>query len=172
MTTLRVHRAVALVALLGLLAALVLLHASSKPTPLHPKLTAANGAWTVYHNDDGHTGYDASQPKLTSASAGWTSPTLDQAVYAEPLVYNGMVFAATLNNTVYALSQVNGTVMWSTHLGTPESTGWGCGNVSPQGIIGTPVIDVAAGRIYVAAFFHDATEGTDVYRVIGLNVAD
>ena len=166
MTTLR-SRSVTLLALFGLLFGLVVLHGSSKPAALHPKLTAANGAWTVYHHDDGHTGYDSSQPKVVSASAGWTSTTLDQKVYAEPLVYNGIVYAATLNNTVYALDQINGSVVWSRNLGAPQSSGWTCGNVSPQGILGTPVIDTAGGRIYVAAFFSD-----DTYHVEGLGLTD
>ena len=131
----------------------------------------ASTSWTEYHLDDGHTGYDPTQPQLTAVSTGWVSATMDQNVYAEPLVFNGVVYAATLNNTVYAINQTTGATVWSNHLGAPESGGWNCGNVSPQGILGTPVIDTVAGLIYVAAFFHDATEGVDVYRVIGLNLA-
>ena len=140
--------------------------------PAPARAAAPNGSWTEYHNDDGRAGYDATAPALNNPSAGWVSPTLDDAVYAEPLVANGLVFAATLSNTVYALDQATGAVVWSTHLGTPTSGGWSCGNVSPQGILGTPVIDLGANRIYVAAFFDDATEGTHVYRVIALSLTD
>ena len=127
----------------------------------------ANGSWPEYHHDDGHTGYDPSQPSLTGVTTGWVSPTLDGQVYAEPLVANGLVFVATLNNSVYALDQSTGAVIWHDMLGAPQTTGWGCGNVSPQGIVGTPVIDTAAGRIYVAAFF-----SSDTYRVMGLALSD
>jgi outer membrane protein assembly factor BamB len=135
--------------------------------PIHTTETASTGTWASYHRDDGHTGYDPTLPQATSANAGWTSATLDEQVYAEPLIYNGLVYVATLNNTVYALNQSTGTILWSHSLGTPQSSGWGCGNVSPQGILGTPVIDVAGGRVYVAAFFSD-----DTYHVEGLSLAD
>jgi putative pyrroloquinoline-quinone binding quinoprotein len=163
MTTLR-SRAVTVAALLGLLVGLAFFHGASKPVTLHSRLAAANGAWTVYHHDDGHTGYDPTQPKVASVSAGWTSATLDGEQYAEPLIYNGIVYAATLNNTVYALNQVNGSVVWSTHLRAPQTTGWTCGGFQ-QGILGTPVIDVAGGRIYVATL-----DSSSVYRVEGLNL--
>jgi outer membrane protein assembly factor BamB len=142
---------------------------AAKPVHLKATLAAANGSWTVYHHDDGHTGYDPTQPQVVSASAGWTSATLDGQVYAEPLVYNGIVYAATLNNSVYALNQSDGTQVWKWHdvNGAPKTTGWACGNVSPQGILGTPVIDVAGGRIYVAALFNI----DNLYRVFGLNLA-
>ena len=125
------------------------------------------GSWTVYHHDDAHSGSDPSQPQATGAVAGWTSATLDGDVYGEVLVYSGLVYAATLNNTVYAFDQSTGAQVWSHHLRAPVTTGWSCGNVSPQGILGTPVIDSTTGRIYVT------TLGSDhVYRVEGLNLAD
>ena len=75
---------------------------------------------------------------------------------------------ATLNNTVYALSQFDGSIVWARHLGTPVSTGWQCGNVSPQGILGTPVIDASHGRIYVVTLF----SSDHLYRVWGLDLAN
>jgi putative pyrroloquinoline-quinone binding quinoprotein len=134
----------------------------SAPTaaPVKPVAAAASsGSWTEYHRDDAHTGYDSTQPTATGASAGWTSPTLNGQLYDEPLVYNGLVYVGTLQNTVYALHQSDGTVAWSTTLNPPETTGWSCGNVSPQGILGTGLIDAAANRVYYAAFEH----ATDSY---------
>jgi hypothetical protein len=124
-----------------------------------------NGSWPAYHHDDGHTGFDSSQPTATTATTGWTSLGLDETVYGEPLVYQGIVYVATLNNTVYALNQTDGSQVWSTHLRAPETTGWSCGNVSPQGILGTPVVDPATGRIYAATLGSD-----NVYRLEGLNL--
>jgi hypothetical protein len=126
-----------------------------------------NGAWTVYHRDDAHTGFDPTQPTAAGATTGWVSGTFDAAVYAEPLVYQGVVYVATLNNTVYALNQQDGTTIWFKNLGAPTSSGWNCGNVSPQGILGTPVIDVSTNRIYVAALL-----STHTYWVFGLDLAN
>ena len=113
-----------------------------------------NGAWTMYHRDHGHTGYDGSLPGAASASAGWVSPTLDGSVYGEPLVYNGLVYVATLNNSVYAINQTDGTVVWGVNLGVPQTSGWQCGNINPTGILGTGVIDPSNSRIYEVAFLH------------------
>lgn len=137
------------------------------PSPSSSAAVAPNGTWTVYHHDDGHTGYDPSLPRLSSVSTGWVSGTMDAQVYASPLIDNGMVYAATLNNTVYAFNQATGATVWSVNLGAPETTGWSCGNVSPQGILGTPVIDAAGGRTYVTTLFGS----DDIYRVFGLNLA-
>src|SRR5216683_2146488 len=137
---------------------------SAAPKAATPIVT--NGAWPVYHHDDAHTGFDSTLAGVTSASTGWTSLALDQTVYAEPLVYQGIVYAATLNNTVYALNQSDGSVVWSNHIRAPETTGWSCGHVSPQGILGTPVIDATGGRIYVVTL--DTTD--DLYRLEGLNL--
>jgi hypothetical protein len=132
-----------------------------------------HGSWTVYHHDNAHTGADLTLNTASSARAGWTSATLDGQAYASPLIYGGIVYEATLNNTVYALNQTDGSLVWSDHLRTPESRpngtpgGWVCGNATPQGILGTPVIDPGTNRIYVVTL-----SGTDdVYRLEGLNLA-
>jgi polyvinyl alcohol dehydrogenase (cytochrome) len=128
-----------------------------------------NGSWTTYHHDNAHTGNDPAAPAVGSVAPtpGWTETTLDGEVYAEPLIYNGLVYVATLNNSVYALNQTDGTQVWRINLGAPVTTGWSCGNVSPQGILGTPVIDTTGGRIYVTTLF--ASDHT--YRVFGLDLA-
>jgi hypothetical protein len=139
-----------------------------------PEVAAGLGAWTVYHHDDAHTGYDGSfGSTVTSVSTGWVSPVLDEHVYAGPLIYNGLVYAATLNNSVYALNQSTGAVVWHQTLGTPvmetnppNPAPWACGNVSPQGILGTPVIDATGGRIYLVTLTSD-----DLYRLVGLDLA-
>jgi PQQ-like domain len=137
--------------------------------PARIALAASSGSWTAYHHDNGHTGYDSTLPNATSAIAGWTSAVLDGQVYAEPLVYNGVVYAATLNNTVYAINQATGLTIWSNHLGTPQASGWVCGNVAPMGILGTPVIDAAANRIYAVA---EIAGTTPTYRLFGLDLGN
>ncbi len=142
---------------------------SSTRTAALPAAITPNGSWTTYHHDDGHTGYDPVAPAVGSVipTPGWTQPALDGEVFAEPLIYNGLVYVATLNNTVYALNQSDGSIVWQMPLGAPETFGWNCGNVSPQGILGTPVIDIAASRIYVVTLF----ASDDIYRLFGLDLA-
>src|SRR5262249_41969286 len=128
---------------------------------------AANGAWTTYHHDNAHTGFDASQPNAAGATTGWTSPALNGNVYGEPLVYNGLVYVATLQNTVYALDQATGAIVWSSNLGAPQTSGWGCGNINPTGVLSTGVIDVAQSRIYVVGFLTQFLS----YYLFGLDLA-
>jgi hypothetical protein len=132
-----------------------------------------NGSWTAYHHDNAHTGYDPAAPALGSIpiqpTPGWTETALDGQVYAENLIYNGLVYAVTLNNTVYALDQDTGLTYWSRHLGAPQGSGWSCGNVSPTGILGTPVIDTAANRIYAVA---EIAGTTPVYHLFGLDLGN
>jgi hypothetical protein len=160
---------IAPIAFLALLALTVAPAAKPSTTTIQPKLAAVSGSWTQYHFDDAHTGLDPSTPKASGAATGWTSPTLDGEVFASPLVFNGVVYAATLQNTVYALSQTNGTVVWSKNVGAPQTSGWGCGNINPTGILGTPVIDTAANRIYVVA---EITGTTPTYHLFGLDLAN
>lgn len=143
--------------------------ASVRPAASAPAVTTIipNGAWTIYHRDDAHTGYDPTAGPAVSASTGWVSPALDETVYGQPLVYNGLVYISTSNNTVYALNQAGGSIVWSRHFGAPETSGWQCGNVNPTGILGTGVIDVAQSRIYVVAFLHQFHS----YYLYGLDLA-
>ena len=70
-----------------------------------------------------------------------------------------VVYVATENDTVYALDAATirgttATVLWKTSvLGMNESaaTGLACGNISPNGITATPVIDRSRNAIYVIA---------------------
>jgi outer membrane protein assembly factor BamB len=162
---LRHELVVAAVVFASLAAPLPVQAAAKIPTPA----VVANGAWTTYHHDNAHTGYDPLAPTVgtVAPTSGWALTTLDAEVYVEPLIYNGLVYTATLNNTVYALNQSTGAVVWQNHLGAPVTGGWQCGNFSMQGILGTPVIDVAGGRIYVTTLF----ASDHLYRVFGLDLA-
>ena len=145
--------------------------ASAAPAGHSPKtVMGSTGAWTTYHHDNAHTGYDPSAPTLgtVQVTPGWVNTTLDGEIYAEPLIFNGVVYAATLNNTVYALNQATGAVVWSKNVGAPQTGGWVCGNVSPTGILGTPVIDTAANRIYAVA---EIAGTTPTYHLFGLDLA-
>lgn len=165
----------------GLVAASLVLASVAAPLAAHavtlpvhaalPPLIGGSGSWTTYHHDNAHTGVDPLAPPAVSGSInptpGWTEPGLDEEIYAEPLIYSSLVYVATLNNTIYALSQFDGSVVWSRHLGTPQASGWVCGNVAPQGIIGTPVIDPATNRIFAAALIAGTTP---TYHLFGLDL--
>jgi outer membrane protein assembly factor BamB len=68
------------------------------------------------------------------------------------LVDSGVVYVATENDTVYALSAQDGAVTWSIHLATPAPlSDLPCGDIDPLGITSTPVIDDSLGEIFVVA---------------------
>ncbi len=110
----------------------------------------------------------AGLPAAGKLTARWTA-RLDGAVYAQPLVVGNMVIAATEDDSVYALSESTGKVVWRTHLGTPvpQSALNGCGDIFPLGITGTPIYDQANGLVYAVA------ETTGYHHILfGLSVSD
>ena len=131
--------------------------------------TTATGAatWLTYHRDLARTGNDPNEPAVSGVSRSWRS-VLDGQVYAEPLVDQGHVFAATEHDTVYSLLATTGGVAWSTNLGTPmPGAALPCGNIDPSGVTGTPVIDPVAGVIWVVAFVQPG-----VHQLLSLSLAD
>lgn len=104
--------------------------------------------WPTFHGDNTRQGDDTVDPGLANPTPLWTTPALDGAIYAQPVIVGGQVIVATENNTVYSLAAATGAVQWSTHLGTPRTT-ITCGNINPLGITGTPVVD--AGTVFVTA---------------------
>jgi len=132
--------------------------------------TATASDWTTFDQNGLRTGVDSSGNSFSPASAAWTSPTFDGQLYGQPLVYGNRVYAATENDTVYALAANSGQVLWSNHLATPvTASNLPCGNIAPTvGITGTPVIDTARSEIFVVA----DEVGTPVasHHLIGLNL--
>ena len=124
-------------------------------------------AWPQYGQNAARTGIAADLPAAGPLSHRWTAH-LDGAVYGQPLVVGDTVIAATENDTVYALSESTGAVVWRHHLGTPvpRST-LQCGDIDPLGITGTPVYDQGNGLVYAVA------ETTGYHHVLfGLAVSD
>lgn len=152
--------------LLALVIALCSLSPHEAVAPV--RLAASTGSWPVYHGNDAHTGYDSTLPPATGAITGWVSPTLDGDVYASPLVFGGVVYAATLNGTVYALSQSTGTVNWAKNVAAPQTGGWVCGNTT-GGILSTPVIDTSANRLYAVS---EVAGSTPTYHLFGLDLGN
>jgi len=77
---------------------------------------------------------------------------VDGQVYAQPLIVNSEVIVATENDTVYALKETTGQVLWRRHLASPVTGGLPCGNIKPSGITGTPAADVVTHRLWVVTF--------------------
>jgi len=120
------------------------------------------------HNDLGRTGQNLNETILTPGNVNATQfgllfkNTVDNQVYATPLVAanvsigggtHNVVYVATTNNSVYAFDADSGAQYWHVNLGTPISNanyGTGCVDINGNaGIVGTPVIDAASGTIYV-----------------------
>ncbi len=117
----------------------------------HPS-SVSPGGWTTYQGNDARTGL-VEVSNYTSVRSDWNSSSIDGAVYAQPLFFNGAVFVASENNSVYSLDAQTGAVNWRTNLGEPvNGSELQCGDISPSGITGTPVIDPAARIIYVVTF--------------------
>lgn len=132
---------------------------------------AGGTAWTVYHGNLAGTGVAAPVTAVDTRTRAWTSRTLDGQIYGQPLVWDGRVYIATQNNTVYALSATNGAVAWSSHVGSPvPSDMLPCGNITPTvGITGTPVIDPVRGEIFAIA--DELVRGAPKHVLVGLSAA-
>ena len=140
-------------------------------TGAHPSVVTAS-EWTTFGHDRLRSAVDASGDSFSPATSAWTSPALDGQLYGQPLVATGRVFAATENDTVYALAANTGQVLWHTHVGTafdPTTVAGLCGNIHPTvGITSTPVIDSARSEIFVVATV--AAPGNAAHRLVGLDL--
>ncbi|HEX6628021.1 MAG TPA: hypothetical protein VF105_08710 [Gemmatimonadaceae bacterium] len=149
------------------------------------------------HNNNSRSGWNDNETALTSANVNVQkfglafTLAVDDQVYAQPLVvghvfiggdYHNVVLVATVRNTVYAFDGDNGRLYWQKNFTAPgmrppsrfDMTG-ACnggyqdfsGNI---GIVGTPVIDPATGRIYFVA---RSTSGTAfVQHLHAVNIVD
>lgn len=132
------------------------------------------------HNDLLRTGWNSTETVLNTANVNkssfgllFTRP-LDDQMYAQPLIVSNLsisgsthnvVFAATVNNSVYAYDADNSKVTkpyWQINLTEKGmrppnhgDVGEACGTYSDFtgkiGIVGTPVIDLAAKKLFVVA---------------------
>jgi hypothetical protein len=127
------------------------------------------------HNDLARTGQNLSETTLTPSNVNVNQfgllfrNTVDNQVYAQPLVVSAVnigggthnvVYVATTSNSVYAFDADAGTQYWHVNLGTPVSNadyGGGCVDINGSaGIIGTPVIDPVSGTLYAVNSLNNA----------------
>jgi hypothetical protein len=92
-------------------------------------------------------------------------PHITGHVYAQPLYWrpqgsdSGRLLVASEDNNVDALDASTGAQIWSRSLGNPvPRSALRCGNISPLGITGTPVIDVGTGAVYLDAAVADSSD--------------
>src|SRR3982751_2225875 len=132
---------------------------------------------TQEHNNPSRNGVYIDAAFTSSAAGGLTRDlgfdgTITGNVYAQPLYIEGgpngpMIIAVTESNNVYALNATTGTVIWQRNVGTPAATGACPGNISPNGITGTPVVDLGSRSL----FFDAVINGNPVkHFVFSLNV--
>lgn len=130
-------------------------------------LATGPGEVLTSKNDNGRTGAQLAETVITRENVGKmalaaTLP-VDGELYAQPLVAEvggrALVLAATMNDSVYAydLAAPDGSPpVWHAVVGRPGAS---FRNVTgPNGILSTPVVDRARGRVWVVARDCSATE--------------
>jgi len=97
--------------------------------------------------------------------------TISGNVYAQPLYIEGgpsgraRVIVVTESNNIYALDAVTGTVIWQRNVGPPVTSGLPCGNISPLGITGTPVVHLPSRSLFFDAMIDGPTKRHFIYSV-------
>lgn len=171
------------------------------PTPKSYFVSTQHISVPTQHVDNFRTGWNNSETELTSSNVNTNtfgllfSLKVDDQVYSQPLVaanvnigngVHNVVYAATVNNSIYAYDGDSGALYWNKNYTQPgmrvvrntDMTG-ACGGQYQDfsgniGIVGTPVIDNVAKIIYFVArstngvsyhqFLHavNITNGNDV----------
>src|SRR5881296_1353959 len=184
---------------LPLVLALMLL-ATCKESPTNPSTTNPQSVSVLtQHNDNTRAGWNDNETALTTSNVNVQqfgqvfTLTVDDQVYAQPLVvghlligggYHNVVYIATVNNTLYAFDGDNGALYWRKSFTAPgmrpprnvDMTG-ACGGSYQDfsgniGIVGTPVIDSARGTIYFVARSTTGTGSTFVQYLHAVNLVD
>jgi PQQ enzyme repeat len=134
----------------------------------------------TYHNDAARSG-NYVVPGLTWDKAralrldNRFAPRVEGHLYAQPLLWraqsNAMLITASEDNVVQAFDAQTGNEIWRRAVGTPvPRSSLPCGNISPLGITGTPVIDPASQAVYFNAAV--AESNGPRHKVFGLALKD
>ncbi|MGF7183261.1 RICIN domain-containing protein [Tunturiibacter psychrotolerans] len=140
------------------------------------------------HNDNNRDGVNALETVLTPSNVNVSQfgmlfkVAVDDQVFAQPLVDNGVsiaggthsvVYVATANNSVYAFDANSGAKYWQVNLGTAftiQNGGFTCQDVlASSGIMSTPVIDTNNNTLYVVAETY--VNGTAAHKLHALNLS-
>src|ERR1700722_86846 len=145
-----------------------------------PGLAEADNVVTYHHSLQRPGAYK--MPDLTLAAAadmhldGRFHGRVKGQIYAQPLYWQpsggkAVVIAATESNFVYALDAKTGDTVWQAKLGVPVPLNQlSCGNIDPVGVTGTPVIDPAAGVLYLDAL--QKTRSGPKHMIYALSLTD
>ncbi len=158
--------------------------------------TSSGGGSTdvvTHHYDVSRSGVNSTETLLTTSNVNSMTFgkkgefTVDgqidgQALFLSQLAIPGqgnknVLYVATENDTVYAVDaqSISGsaaTVLWQTRVlpnGETPATSLPCGNISPNGITATPVIDRTHNAIYVEAMSQDSA-GNIFHRLHALDL--
>jgi hypothetical protein len=157
---------------------------TSNAATLTVTATTASGSTDVatYHYDVSRSGVNSTETTLTTSNVNSATfakvgefavdGQIDgQALFLSQLAIPGkgnknVLYIATENDSVYAVDaqSINGssaTILWKTSVlpageSPADSASLPCGNINPNGITATPVIDRARNAIYVEAMSKDS----------------
>jgi hypothetical protein len=147
-------------------------------------------AVTTYHYDNFRTGWNSHEgilnPTLTPSlpiaeKFGLLQRvTLDDTVYAQPLIVpdviiaggkHDVVYVVTESNSVYAIDANSGAILLRRNLGAAVARPSGCANNGPHvGIESTPVIDVAHHAMYLISYAM-RSDGQPAYLLYAIDLA-
>jgi hypothetical protein len=161
---------------------------AASPTPPAPPGDNTSVNVLTWHYDNTRSGVNPNETGLTPAnvtSAGFgkvaefsVNGQVDgQILYVSQISIpnvgkKNVIYFATENDEVYAvdadsLSGTAATVLWSASLvptgEAPAMTQSGCGNINPNGVTATPVIDLNRNAIYLVAMTMNAQTVTTQY---------
>lgn len=143
--------------------------------------------YATYHFDNLRTGWNNAESILNQTNVASSlfkqrfSTAMDGNVYAQPLFASGVaipgkgthdvVYAATENDSTFALDAAGGGVLWSAHYANAAqgfapfaSSDVNCTHIAPTiGITGTPVLDRPSATLYFVAAAKRTQGGTTTY---------
>lgn len=144
-----------------------------------PGLARAENVLTYHNSNTRHGAYFA--PSFTDASASGVHldhnfhASVSGNVYAQPLYWHpkgapaGHVIVATENDQVSSLNGTTGATEWSVQLASPvPSSALPCGDINPEGITGTPVIDETSATLYLDSLTR--VDGAPRHRIYALDL--
>jgi hypothetical protein len=170
---------------------------NSNAVALTVNATSGGGSTDVvtHHYDVSRSGVNSTETLLTTSNVNSATfgkvgefavdGQIDgQALFLSQLAIPGqgnkdVVYVATENDTVYAVDaqSIGGssaTVLWKTRVlpsGESPGTSLPCGNISPNGITATPVIDRTRNAIYVEAMSQNSA-GNIIHRLHALDLTN